>query len=156
LRTSALLEVVGVVEEAAGVLVPRSEEMGVHPMVEVIVLLGHGPRPVPRLEIAEPGVDLLREPVEPQQGMAPQPAAHGFAEEFDERTGIPVAIHVGLADAQRTSQGPGVEAVIVHAHIPGPVAPDADVRLSKDICDDASGQRLHAIAPVVAARFDFV
>ena len=104
------------------------EEVGVHAVVEVVVFLGHGARPVRRLQVREPGLQRLEGARRADQRLVLGVGGQDAAEHLVEGVAVPVAVDIGLADAERAAQRPAIQPVAVHADVPGTVAVDPDAR----------------------------
>ena len=76
---------------------------------------------------------------------------NGAATHLIERIAVPPAIHIGLAETERSgSKGSAKEATVVHLYVPGASAVDANVRERKKIGHHILGSG-HMIWPIAGA-----
>jgi hypothetical protein len=60
---------------------------------------------------------------------------------------IPVALHVGFTETERTAQGTGVETIAIELDIPGVAAVECDTGLGKEVGDCFLCQCSHGPLP---------
>jgi hypothetical protein len=103
-----------------------SEEERVHPVVDVVVLLGHRTRAARSLQVHEARLEGLERARGADQRALLGVRGKDAAEQLVERVAVPVAVDVRLADAEGAAQCAAVEPVAIHANVPGAAAVEAD------------------------------
>src|SRR5699024_10325674 len=110
-----------------GVLHGRAQHGLVEPVGQVVVPYGPLARAATVLRIAQAAEQHLKERRR-TANLPIEPGALNVGEELVELVGVPPAVHVGLAGAERAfGQNALVQTIVVHLNVPGSIAADLHV-----------------------------